>query len=169
MVFCSLNQGYVLRCHHNYTSIQLIKVYGTATTHHAYVKSQRLSGEQKSAPGTVEQKSSVGADIKHTLVQEGLKQSPRPATNSYSDCMIMKLPSNDYLSLSERLLSENCEVWGRWVQIGSLICRPAMLRTKPQTLANSPQQSHSVSLAGPSTQRHFPAGYIPLLSREMFS
>lgn len=34
----------------------------------AYVKCQGLSGEQKSAPGPVEQKSSVGAGIKHTLV-----------------------------------------------------------------------------------------------------
>ena len=83
-----------------------------STMHQAYVKCQGLSGEQKSAPGTVEQKSSVDADINHTLVQEGLKGSPRPATNSSSDYMIMKLPSNDYLSLSERLLSDNCEVRG---------------------------------------------------------
>ena len=59
-----MSSGYV----HDYISIQSIKVHGTATMHQAYVKCQGLRGAQKSAPGPVEQKSSVGADIKHTLV-----------------------------------------------------------------------------------------------------
>lgn len=47
-------------------------------------------------------RSLVPATIKHTLVKEGLKGSPRLATNSCTDCMIMKPPSDD-------LNQENCD------------------------------------------------------------
>lgn len=149
VVLSPLTQSYVIRPHHDYISTLSTKAHWTSTRREACAKCQESGSEQtRCVHGPVEQKPSVDADIKHTLVMEAGRWSPRPAASSYSDCMIMKQPCDDFW-LSIRLLSENWVFWAVAID-RSPVSGPAGLRTKPNTLTNLPCENRSVNLLGTS-------------------